>query len=141
MSELRFHRAANWNRLAAEIAAIPGALRPSDPLNPFAPLSRYSLVQDTNAGDIVINVDEDAPAGLGASITAVVAVHDATPDPIIPVPDYGNDATPDQTQLVQAVATLRQYLAIASPTAPQTTAAFKLLIRVVLFILKRTIGG
>jgi hypothetical protein len=84
MNELRFHRAANWRRLANELAAIPDALRPPDPDNPFLVRARYALVQDATAGDIVVHVDGDAPAGLADEITAVVEAHDPTPDPTPP---------------------------------------------------------
>jgi hypothetical protein len=63
------------------------------------------------------------------------------PPPPSPLPDYGDDATPDQTQLVQAVSALRTYLATATPTAAQSATALKLLIRVVFFLTKRVIGG
>lgn len=70
-----------------------------------------------------------------------VVVPPVLPFPTPIVPDYGTDATPDRTQLVQAVTALRQYLNVASPTAAQSAQALKLLIRVVLFLCKQLIGG
>lgn len=70
------------------------------------------------------------------SITNVTDPAD-TLAPVTPVPDYGADDTPRE-QLVQAVSDLRTYLALASPTNAQTITAFKLLVRVVLFMLRRS---
>jgi hypothetical protein len=53
-----------------------------------------------------------------------------------PAPDYGDDDAP-QDQLAEAVAKLRAYLGLPAPTAAQTMGALKLLIRVVLFVVKR----
>lgn len=74
----------------------------------------------------------------GKGVITVVAPPPPPPPP--PIPDYGDDATPDQAQLVAAVVALRQYLQQASPTAPQSAAALKMLIRVVLFVAKRLVG-
>lgn len=66
-----------------------------------------------------------------------------TPDPADPLPvgptppDFGNDDS-QQDQLIDAVTTLRAYLALPTPTNNQTVGAFKLLIRVVLFLVRRT---
>lgn len=69
-----------------------------------------------------------------AGAQAVVDAHVPTPPPGLP--DYGTDDTP-RDQLADTVTQLRQYLAVASPTNAQTIAAFKLLVRVVLYILRR----
>lgn len=63
----------------------------------------------------------------------------ADPEPIRPPRiDLGGDVPPDQdAQLSAQAATLRDYVALASPTATQTVAALKLLIRIVLWSLKR----
>jgi hypothetical protein len=77
---------------------------------------------------------------------AWVALPGNTPDPADPpparpfVPDFGGDADDDPTfrsKAQQAVNDLRAYLALASPTAAQSATALKLLIRVVLFLLRR----
>lgn len=73
---------------------------------------------------------QDLPAGAAT----VVAAH-VPPAPI----DFGSDASSDRQAVVDAVASLRQYLGAASPNQAQTIAALKLLIRVVLFVLKRSL--
>lgn len=61
----------------------------------------------------------------------------ADPPPTPPPPvDYGTDDTA-RDQLPDAVTTLRTYLGLASPTAAQSGAALKIVIRVVLFMLRR----
>jgi hypothetical protein len=56
-----------------------------------------------------------------------------------PTPDFGDEIPPNyEEQLASAVTNLRAYLGLSSPTAGQTVAALKLLIRVVLFLVHRT---
>jgi hypothetical protein len=65
-----------------------------------------------------------------------------TPDPADPPPprpaplDYGAD-DPPRDQLQDAITTLRAYLAVSAPTAAQSAAALKIVIRVVLYALRR----
>lgn len=68
---------------------------------------------------------------------AAVAVYSShVPASPPPTPDYGSDDTP-RSQVAAAVQNLRDYLALSSPTNAQTVAAFKLSVRVLLFVLKR----
>lgn len=67
----------------------------------------------------------------GATAQSVLAAH-VPPAPI----DYGTDAQPPD-QLTTAVANLRAYIGLATPTAAQTTAAVRLLCRIALFLLRR----
>lgn len=73
--------------------------------------------------------------------TTARAVVDAHQPPDAPTPpDYGNDAPADfDRQAAAAVANLRAYLALTSPTGAQTIAALKLVIRVVLFLARRAL--
>jgi hypothetical protein len=73
-------------------------------------------------------------ADLPAAAAAVLAAH--TPPPIPAAPDFGNDAAPTD-QVADAVTQLRAYLGVANPTAAQSAAALKLVIRGLLFILRR----
>lgn len=66
----------------------------------------------------------------------VVDAHVA-PDPPAPL-DFGSDDS-QRGQLNDAVAQLRQYLGIANPTAAQSSAALKLVIHVLFFVMKQTI--
>lgn len=53
-------------------------------------------------------------------------------------PNFGNDTTdPSGSGIADAVQSLRQYLAIATPTTAQNTSALKLLIRLVLYLIRR----
>lgn len=70
----------------------------------------------------------------GGELT-VVAAHDPAPASRPPQPDV-SDASQD-AQIATAVTNLRTYLNTASPTAADSTTALKLLIRVVIWILKR----
>lgn len=59
------------------------------------------------------------------------------PEPVAPTPiDVGSDDTDLRSQGQTAVQNLRDYLALQNPTNAQTIAAFKLLIRVVLGIIR-----
>jgi hypothetical protein len=58
--------------------------------------------------------------------------------PAAPTPDFGADLPADYAQqLADGVAQLRAYLALSSPLPAQSTAALKLLIRVLFFLLRR----
>lgn len=73
---------------------------------------------------------------------AGATVQAATPMTAPFVPDFGADADDDptfRTKAQQAVNDLRTYLGLASPSAAQSAAALKLLIRVVLFLLRRSL--
>lgn len=88
----------------------------------------------------LVPLDDAASIGVDvAALQAVIAAH-------VPIPppekiDLGADVADDQgDRMAEAVTTLRAYLNAASPTAAQSAAALKLLIRVVLFLLKRHFG-
>jgi hypothetical protein len=88
---------------------------------------------------------EEIKAMLGTKVLekdgTITVTPPPAPPPPPPTPDYGADVPDDyQTQLANAVNQLRQYLGVASPSQAQSTAALKLLIRVVLFIAKRFVG-
>lgn len=52
--------------------------------------------------------------------------------------DYGDDVPNDQERkMAEGVRSLRTYLQVASPNGAQTAAALKILIRIILFMLKR----
>ena len=60
------------------------------------------------------------------------------PPPVPPAPDYGPDAPDDYAWgLPSAVTLLRAYLALDTPTAAQSTAALKIVIRCVLYLARR----
>ena len=74
----------------------------------------------------------DVPPGAQAVVNAHV------PPPIPPSVDYGTDLPTNYRQtLAGAVTQLRAYLALESPTGPQTVGAVKLLVRVVLFLFRQ----
>lgn len=80
--------------------------------------------------------DAGAPTDVPAGAGAVVAAHavPAAPD----APDFGGDLPADfDRQLAAAVATLRQYLGVATPSAGQSAAALKLVIRVLFLLVRR----
>lgn len=54
-------------------------------------------------------------------------------------PDYGEDAEDLEAKAADAVQALRSYLALGSPTGAQTVAALKLTIRVVLYLVRRSL--
>lgn len=81
--------------------------------------------------------DEGAPMELSPAAQAFVLGW-SPPEPPEP-PDFGEEAQPDD-QLADAVAQLRAYLALASPTAAQSTAALKLAIRGLFLLLRRMEG-
>lgn len=78
-----------------------------------------------------------------AAAIAAGQVLPADPPPPRPfVPDFGGEADDDATfrgKSQAAVNDLRAYLALSSPTATQSAAALKLLIRVVLFLVRRAL--
>jgi hypothetical protein len=92
------------------------------------------------AGDDLVTWDADGhTVDVPPAMQPVLAAHVADPLPApLPVLDVGSDAAPPD-QLADAVTQLRAYLALAAPTNAQTIAAFKLLIRVVLFVLRRMV--
>jgi hypothetical protein len=136
MTDVTFHRPVNAARLISELAAIPGVVI----TNPNPMLGRQMLVtvgEKLDTGDVILHVDDSLDQAVLDQITAVVNAHDGTPDPIPPTPDFGTDVPPDfQFQLANAVQNLRQYLALATPTAAQNAAALKTLIRVVLYLVR-----
>jgi hypothetical protein len=87
-------------------------------------------------GDDLHTYDGATPIDLPPGARAVIDAHVPAPPP--PLPNYNNEDT-TREQLANAVDNLRAYLALASPTNAQTIAAFKLLIRVVLFLCKQVV--
>jgi hypothetical protein len=119
--------AVNPRKLHAEIqAAVPNAI--TDEYN-------YSISKWED-GNYRIRARDFINA---ATLQAVCDAHDPTLEAVDippPPPNYGNEETP-RAQLAEAVTTLRTYLALDTPTAAQSAGALKLLIRIVLFVLKR----
>lgn len=54
-------------------------------------------------------------------------------------PDYGSDVEDLEAKAADAVQALRAYLALSSPTGAQAVAALKLTIRVVLYLVRRSL--
>jgi hypothetical protein len=127
---LTFDRPNLLSKLHDELLAAVPAVRPVT--GPDGTLVAVMRVEgDGNLIRLTVPDAADETA-----ITAVVAAHDPTPDP---VPDFGNDAT-TRDQLVSGVTQLRAYLALSNPTAAQSAAALKLVIRGFLFLLKEQYG-
>lgn len=79
----------------------------------------------------------DLPAGAAA----VIAAH--TPPPPPAIPDYDGDLMSDEQirqEAAQAVANLRAYRALASPTAAQRKAFEDLIARIQLYMIRRMLG-
>jgi hypothetical protein len=76
----------------------------------------------------------------GDELAAYEAQRAVLPPAPVPVPVFDGDLPDDYAyQVSDAVTTLRQYLALAAPTAAQSTAALKLLIRVVFLLVRRAL--
>lgn len=91
-------------------------------------------------GEYVVHTYDESGqiVALPKEAAAVVAAHVPPPAPV--APDYGDEAPTDfERQAAAVVASLREYLALSSPTGAQTVAALKVLIRVVLALLRRTL--
>ena len=59
-----------------------------------------------------------------------------------PMPDFGADVETEDAwrpKAIEAVSNLRAYLALQNPTNAQTVAAFRVLVRVVLFLVRRSL--
>jgi hypothetical protein len=72
--------------------------------------------------------------------SAVIDAHVEPTDP--PVPVFGSDTPTDREYLQQAanvVSDLRAYLALPSPTNAQTITAFRLVVRVVLYLIRQQV--
>lgn len=106
------------------LAAIP-SLRPTN--------GQVVLRVEGSGNNIYLDVPGDSNVD---AIATVVTAHVPAPPP--PLPDYADEET-TRAQLVSAVDNLRSYLALSSPTNAQTISAFKLLIRVVLFLCRRVV--
>jgi hypothetical protein len=118
----------NLRQLSDEIAAA-GILIPNG-------LGAYGI--DENDSIVVVHTYDavgtiiDLPPEAGPILLAHIP-----PTPPAKI-DTGTDVPPDQYEkLAEAVVTLRNYLQVATPTAAQSAGALKLLIRIVLFVLKR----
>lgn len=114
------------------LAAIP-ALRPVPAGDGGLPVAVLHLWGD---GDSITLEVPDAVDE--AAVTAVVAAHDPTPLPVPASPDFGSDLPANFAfQLADGVSQLRTYLALSAPTAAQSAAALKLVIRALFFLLRR----
>lgn len=130
MKRLSYQKTVNPRRLYTELVQIPG-------LAPVNQVASFTLLAGVN--ETVLHVPDNINE---VQVAGVIQAHDGTPDPGITEPDFGNDpVTHTGTQLADAVTNLRAYLGLASPTNAQTIAAFKLLIRVVLFLVRRLVIG
>ena len=90
---------------------------------------------------IEIEVPDDLSEAAEAIIAAVIAAHDPTPTPIPTPPDFGQDIPSDFAEkLAETVANLRAYLALPTPTNAQTIAVIKLLCRIALWQIRRSVG-
>jgi hypothetical protein len=74
----------------------------------------------------------------GAELAAYLAQRAVVQPPHPPKPDFGSDDTPAE-QIADGVANLRAFLALPNPTQAQMLAALKLVIRGLLFLLKRAV--
>ena len=128
--------AMHFDRMHAELrAAIPALVQDGT--------VRYSLNRMKD-GTYFIRLAEDIDQ---RQVAAVIAAHDPTPDatPTPPdatptPPDFGDDAPDDyRARAADAVVSLRAYLRASSPTGAQTVAALKVLIRLVLFLARRSL--
>lgn len=90
----------------------------------------------TGGDELHTYTPDGVPVDLPPAARAVLDAHVPPGTPASPT--FGGDEIQNTTsQLADAVVTLRDYLALPSPTNAQTIGAFKLLVRVVLFVLKR----
>ena len=101
--------------------------------------ARFGL---SGIGDrIELLVPDDLSEAAEALIEAVIAAHDPTPTPTPPAPNFGEDIPSDfDSKLAETVANLRAYLALPTPTNAQTLAVVKLICRIVLWQIRRTVG-
>jgi hypothetical protein len=112
------------DQLLDELNAVPS-------LGPLGGGARTSLLSH---GD---RIQVEFPDGVATGVVqAVIDAH--VPQPPPPSPSYGGDGTP-RDQLADAVAQLRQYLGVATPTQTQLQSALRLLIRLVLYLAQRVI--
>lgn len=90
-------------------------------------------------GSELIAYDADGqPIAWSADAIAGLEAHTPPPPPI--PPDYGGDAPDDYpSRAADAVTRLRAYLGASSPTGAQTVAALKVLIRLVLYLARRSL--
>lgn len=134
MKKLSYTKAHNLSALLDEIQAAVPALRPVQRNGVREAV--MSLSGDGATIELWVPDDVDP-----APVAAVVAAHTNPPPPDTTPPDFGGDAA-DLTNypaLRTSVQNLRDYVAVASPTAAQSAGALKLLIRVVLAMLRRTV--
>lgn len=61
------------------------------------------------------------------------------PVPRVEQPDYGVDADPDNTTVIQVVTGLRQFIALGDPTPKQMATVLRFMARGLLFLLKRSV--
>jgi hypothetical protein len=133
MRTLMFTHPYALNKLHDELLAALPALRPI--AGPDGQPAAILLVEGLPDGVLRLTVPDDADA---AAITAVVAAHDPTPLPVPASPDFGSDLPANFAfQLADGVSQLRTYLALSAPTAAQSAAALKLVIRALFFLLRR----
>lgn len=90
-----------------------------------------------NADDLHTYDASGAEADVPAGAAAVIAAH--VPPAIPDTPDFGSDV-PAPTDIATLVQQGRAYLALASPTTAQTTAAVKGLVKLALFLVRRALA-
>jgi hypothetical protein len=143
MKRLVFEHPHNLRRLAAELATKPGLEPVADPnlIDPLTGQPGALTARVLVAGDgssVAIHVPDDYDE---TQLDAILAAHDPTPDPVVQKIDLGSDVPADQgDRMAEAATALKAYLRVQSPTAAQSAAALKVLIRVVLYLLKHRLG-
>lgn len=144
MRELPYTRVVNFERLAQEIAAIPGMMETDGLVLPdgtVADRARFALTGDpavVASQPFIVHVDDDLDESLVTAITAVVEAHDGMPDPTPDPIDFGSEVPDDfEFQLAQGVADSRAYLDNVTPTNAQSIAQIKRLTRFSLYLIKR----
>lgn len=124
---MRVTKAVNLEQLRTELQAAGMTVRLGSRGN--NPATDFEVFTYTAAG-----AETELPAGA----PAVIADH--TPAAPPPAPDFGADLPADYPyQIADGVTQLRQYLALPSPTAAQSTTALKLVIRGLFFLLRRAL--
>lgn len=136
MKTLTFPGPAYMPRLLPELEALP-FLAPVPSTAMPGMLEAVFTIGRAPDGAVMLVVPDTADE---AAIDAVIAAHDPTPPPPIPVPDYGADPADLDQQAAQVVSALRAYIGAASPTQAQTVSAVKLLCRVALYLVKRQLA-
>lgn len=134
MSRLHYRIANNLGRLHNDLMSAIPTLRPKQGTDGRLVAT---ITLEGNDTDVWLTIPDDVIVD-AASVQAVITAHNSAPDLVPDVPDFGTDV-PDNFvfQIAAGVVQARQYLQIASPSLPQTAAMVKLIIRLILYMLKR----